>query len=362
MSISDFDRYALGFFVAFAILAGCGGGSQPKLAPSAPFQQNASQSRLGRVAGGLTNTYITGAAQSGVPALRPDHSPSWMAPGAATKDLLYVSNFNTETVLVYSYPDGKKMGTLTGFAQPDGLCSDKKGDVWIVNNEDSQNGLDIVEYKHGGKEPIAKLSDGYILIGCSIDPTTGNLAVTDTETISFQQGNVAIFTHAKGKPALLSVPNMIYPYFCGYDDKGNLYVDGFKYSSGQFVFAELPKGKKTFKNITLDKGINYPGNVRWDGKYVAVSDQEYGYTSSGLYESAIFQTTGEGGKVVHVIPLTGTGDIIGFSIEGKTLIGPDAQWKNAGDVFFWNYPAVGKPAKTLKGFDAPFGTAISVAK
>ena len=139
---------------------------------------------------------------------------------------------------------------------------------------------------------------------------------------------------------------MAYPYFCGYDDKGNLYADGFQTTSGAIAtFAELPKGKRTFKDIKLDKGIDYPGNVRWDGKYVAVGDQEYGYTSSGLYESAIFQTTGEGGKVVHVIPLRGTGDIIGFSIEGKTLIGPNAQWKNAGDVFFWNYPAVGKPAR-----------------
>jgi hypothetical protein len=305
---------------------------------------------------------MTGAVRTGVVALHPDRGPSWMDPSAATKDLIYVSNFNTETVLVYSYPDGKKMGTLTGFAQPDGLCSDKKGDAWIVNNEDSQSGLDIVEYKHGGKSQIAKLSDGYILIGCSIDPTTGNLAVTSTETISFGAGSIAIFAHAKGTPTILSVPNMPYSYFCGYDDKGNLYADEFQTTSAAIAaFAELPKGKKTFKDITLDKGIDYPGNVRWDGKYVAVGDQEYGYTSSG-YESAIFQTNGAGGKVVHVIPLTGSGDIVGFSIEGKTLIAPDAQWKNAGDVFFWNYPAGGKPAKTLKGFDAPFGTAISVAK
>jgi len=284
-----------------------------------------------------------------------------MAPGAATKDLLYISNYNTETVLVYSYPDGKKMGTLTGFDQPDGLCSDKKGDVWIVNNADSQGGLDVVEYKHGGTKPIATLSDGYVLVGCSVDPTTGDLAVTDTESISFQQGNVAIFTHAKGKPTLLSVPNMLYPYFCGYDDKGNLYADGFQYSSSGSVFAELPKGKKKFTEITLDKSIQFPGNIRWDGKYVAVGDQEYSYNPSGFYESAIFRTTGAGGRVVSVTPLMDTGDIVGFSIEGKTLIGPDAQWKNAGSVFFWDYPAGRKPIKKLKGFDAPFGTAISVA-
>jgi hypothetical protein len=357
--MSDFGSYAL--VAAVTMLTACGG-SQSQLAPLGPFQQSNAEARLGQLSGG-PNRYISGAAHAGVVALHPDQGPSWMAPGAATKDLLYISNFNTETVLVYSYPDGKKMGTLTGFAQPDGLCSDKNGDVWIVNNERSQSGEDVVEYKHGGTNPIKTLKDpSEILIACSVDPTTGNLAVTNTETYSFGRGALVIWKKAKGTPTVLKVPNMMYPYFCGYDDKGNLYVDGQPYSSAGFTFAELPKGQEKFKVITLDKAIEFPGNVRWDGKYVAVGDQEYAYNSSGLYQSAIYQTTGASGKVVHVIPLEGTGDIIGFSIEGKALIGPDAQWENAGDVFFWNYPAGGKATKTLKGFDAPYGTAISVAK
>jgi hypothetical protein len=114
--------------------------------------------------------------------------------------------------------------------------------------------------------------------------------------------------------------------------------------------------------ITLDKSIQFPGNIIWDGKYVVVGDQEYEYSASGFYESAIFQTTGASGKVVNVIPLTGTGDVVGFSIDGKTLIGPDNQWENVEDVFFWNYPAGGKPTKTPEGFDAPYGTTISVGK
>jgi hypothetical protein len=36
---------------------------------------------------------MSGAAETGVVALHPDHDPSWMAPGAATQDLLYISNY-----------------------------------------------------------------------------------------------------------------------------------------------------------------------------------------------------------------------------------------------------------------------------
>ena len=42
---------------------------------------------------------------------------------------------------------------------------------------------------------------------------------------------------------------------------------------GGFEFVELPKGRMRFINITSKGGTtNFPGTVRWDGKYVAVGD------------------------------------------------------------------------------------------
>jgi hypothetical protein len=130
-----------------------------------------------------------------------------------------------------------------------------------------------------------------------------------------------------------------------------------------FHFAELPKGKKTLKNITLKGGfIDYPGMVQWDGKYVAVGDQMAGGAS---YVDAIYQTTGAGGKIVHETPLDAGGleEIIGFWIQGSTVIGPNAlpsSKYDIGSVGFYKYPAGGKPTKILKkGFGAPQGSAIS---
>ena len=183
MSISDFGRYALGFCAAFAILAGCGSGAQSQLAPSGSFQQSSAQSPLGQLPEGLVNMAMSGAAQTGVVALHPDHGRSWMAPDAATHALLYVSDYGANDVFVYSYPDDKLVGTLTGFKGADGICVDKKGDVWIVNNNESHSGEDAVEYKHGGKKPIATLEIGAgYAVRCSVDPTTGNLAATVIES------------------------------------------------------------------------------------------------------------------------------------------------------------------------------------
>ena len=159
--ISNLRRYALAFCVAFAMLAGCGSGSPSQLAPSGPSQQSNAYSRLGQLPAGLANADKSGAAQTGVVEMHPDHGPSWMAPGAMTKDLLYVSNLAANTVAVYSYPQDKLVGTLTGFHKPDGICVDKKGNVWIVNNEVSQSSEDVVEYKHGGTKPIATVSRSF---------------------------------------------------------------------------------------------------------------------------------------------------------------------------------------------------------
>jgi hypothetical protein len=346
------------------VLIGCGSASQSGLAPFAVVQRSGAPSRLGQVARGVLNT-TGGLPGLGIAALHyaPKQGQSWMSPGAAkTKDLLYVSNLNSGAVNVYSYPDDKLVGTIKGdYDGPDGICVDKKNDIWVVNNSDAS----LLEYKHGGKTPIATLGGILFPIGCSIDPTTGNLAVTSYGGSSDGGGTVSIFRDAKGTPAVYTDSEIPHFNFCGYDPKGNLYVDGTDAAQGEFHFAELPKGEKTFKNITLAGGtIYYPGMVQWDGKYVAVGDQDAGSASSGA--SAIYQTTGSGGKIVHEIPLNAgeAEDIIGFWIQGSTVIGPNIAYPDTsndkGSVGFYKYPAGGKPTKTLtKGFNYPQGAAIS---
>ncbi len=118
---------------AGALLGGCGGVSLSQLAPSVPTRPSSAQLLLGPLSRGLVT--------------HPDHGPSWMTPGAATGDLLYISTYEAGAVIVYSYPQDKVVGRLTGFKGPEGLCAYKKGDVWIVNHIGAE---DVVEYKRGG--------------------------------------------------------------------------------------------------------------------------------------------------------------------------------------------------------------------
>lgn len=300
---------------AAALVAGCGGSS---VAPS------------------------TGSATVPTAARR----SSWISPDAKKKKkLLYLSDDGTDDVYVYSYPKDELVGTLTGFSFPEGECVDKKGDVFIAN-DDAQT---ILEYAHGGKIPLATLSDpGYYPIGCSVDPTTGNLVVTNTYNSSFTGGSVAIYAKASGSPTLITNTTLLYPRLCGFDPKGNLYVDGFN-SSFAFVFAELPAGASSLSVITLNQSIGFPGNVQWDGAHIAVGDED----SNTIYQ---FTFSGSSGTEVGSTALSGARNVTQFWIHKGIVIGPDAE--NA-DVGIWNYPAGGSAVKTISGLDQPFGATIS---
>jgi hypothetical protein len=142
----DFGRYVLNCCVAAAILAGCGG-SQPPIGASGAMPQGSAI------------------------AAHADRSKSWMLSEAKTDDLLYVTDAGKSNVLVFSYPQGKLVGTLAGsFSNPAGECVDAKGNVWITNPNYAGSGF-IVEYAHGDSTSITTLQEpGASPVGCSIDP------------------------------------------------------------------------------------------------------------------------------------------------------------------------------------------------
>jgi hypothetical protein len=320
-------------FAASLLLAGCGFGTQTQL----PATVGSSMAQV-----------------------EADGS-SWIDPQAKGGSLLYVSDYYANVVHTYTYPALEKAGELTGhFANPDGVCADKIGNVWIVNNSTKGKlGEEAVEYAHGGTNPIGKVSDsGEAAVSCSVDPVTGALAVSNIQSTkghSGGPGSVVIYAHAKGHGKLYHLPDMPSVYFCGYDDKGNLFVDGIN-NAHAFALVELRKGATKFKKVALKGGkIHKPGEIRWDGKHLAIGDQSAQKYSNRHATSAIYQVSGD--TVVGKTPLTGSEDVVGFWVDGTTVIAPDAAL-NVVDLY--NYPKGGKPTQKIKGpFQTPEGAAIS---
>jgi hypothetical protein len=317
--------------VAIAFLTACSGGTPSSSTSFYPEAGPLRSIQKPPAAAGLINPHG-------------NRERSWMSPEAKRTDLVYLSEYNGSDVYVYSYPKGKLVGTLTGFAYPYGLCSDKAGNVFIPNQNDSN----IFEYAHGGTSPIATLSDPYgYPLGCAVDPTSGDLAITNYPNYS-NGGNIAIYPGASGTPTDYSTGYYPYePYFCDYDDMGNLFVDGYTPSS-QFSFGELAKGSQTFTTISLPQSFDGPGGVQWDGKRLAIASR---------YGGAIYQFKFKGSTPKEVGSTTlegGNGTINQFAIDKDKVVGPD--WNIVG---VWPYPAGGNPTTIFNSYVFVMGTTIS---
>jgi hypothetical protein len=287
-----------------------------------------------------------------------ERSGSSMSSEATSQDLLYVTNGGSNEVYVYSFPAGTQVGTLTGFNAPAGACIDSSQNIWIVNAGTN----DILEYAHGGTAPITTLHDPakYPPFACAVDPGTGNLAITNAEP-PYGHGGVMIYKNASGTPKHYEVPTVPHLYYDGYDNSGNLFVDGLigrccRHGGPRAAFAELANGSKSFVGISLSGGAFYPrpGGVQWDGKYITVLNVNV------IYE---IQISGSHGSVVGSTTLQGTydSDVDPTWIAGKYVAAsysdPSSQNWGAG---IWTYPK-GKTVQTLQGsFDDSRGVAVSL--
>ncbi|HEY1681501.1 MAG TPA: hypothetical protein VGF98_07705 [Candidatus Tumulicola sp.] len=276
-----------------------------------------------------------------------NHGHSWMNPVAKSGALVYITDNGAGTVVVYSYPALNVVGTLAGFDNVQGDCVDASGNVWIDNTQASQ----LLEYAHGGTSPIATLSDpGQYPVGCSVDPTTGDLAVSNFYSTNGPPGSISIYKNATGTPATFTPPNFAVVYYLGYDKHGTLYLDGID-SGSAFLFASF-NGKK-FKAITLQQPIGGPGAVQAVGDSIVVGDQ-----TNGNNAAYAFTIAGSTGKLVKTTPLTGANDIVQFNIYKNALVGGDLNF-NGSTADRFKYPAGGAPKKTAAGLSAPIGAVIS---
>jgi hypothetical protein len=155
----DFRDYVLSACAAAAMLAGCGGSQPPIGAPAAMPQVSAI-------------------------ATHAERGKSWMKPEASGDDLVYATGACNGTC-VLSYPENQLVGTLpVGNGLNSGACADPASDVFITDTSS------VYEYAHGASSPVATLSlPGSQAAGCSIDPSTGNLAVDFAGT----GGDIAVF-------------------------------------------------------------------------------------------------------------------------------------------------------------------------
>jgi hypothetical protein len=306
------------------LLAGCGGAQPPIGAPGAMPQ---------------SRTIATHAERGG----------SWMLPEAKSEDLIYASSHVTNscdhdcTVNIYALRTGKEVGMLRHLPNSLRLCSDAKGDVWVTED---LGGYEvgpgrIVEYPHAGTKPIETLTESDTPAACSVETSTGNLAVLNSSEYSH---SLAVFTGGRGKPTFYggaSVPSSV-----TYDSHGDIFmvtlVD--TYSKG---IEWLPKGAKAIKYFATKPRVYPVGGVFWDGGYLTVNGRA---SRIGRYTVV----DDKSGKEVGTTQLYGAAGLFQYSIADKSIVAA-----GRGGIQIWNYPAGGNLVRTIDV--SAFGIAISLA-
>jgi hypothetical protein len=321
---------AFGLCAAASASAGCG--SQPQSAASAllPFESSA-PAHLAR--------------------------PQSRMPSRTKRErLLYVSD-EFGNVDFYSYPDGRYRGELHA-GSPRGLCSDKTGDVFVVDAEAEVDEID--EYSYGGTSPINILYDfGYYPFGCSVDPTTGNVAVAGgTRTAA----NIAVYAKGQGSPKHYKDRRVTRFYYCAYDSQGNLFTEGDD-SHHNGMLEEIPKGGEALSIISVDRPLRGGAvPVQFDGTYLAIGVPKRRRGPTEVYQ---LKVSGATGTVVNTLKLYDGGRPRGgaasrqFWIQGNTILAPKAV---SNEIGLWPYPAGGSLRKLIKVPNTrPWGLTISVA-
>jgi len=315
---------------------------------------------------------------------RLDRLHSWMPEGAKKiPKLLYVASNATTQIFVYHYKSGAFVGWLNpvnrGVSSIRGLCVDKVGNVWITEDDNTTGSSVAVEYGHGGSKALRTFATGGSAIGCSVDPTSGDLAVANWSTKS-GAADLRVFERSSGIPKDYTIRACSFMASPGYDGDGNLYVDG-QDASGQSTVCELPHKGIAMRSVGFNVSIQGPAGAMWDGKYMTLASA-YNY-GTYLGKTLIYQMRQDAsGNLTEVgrTVLTDKGCPSGEAdVTQPFIVGlrNTPENRNQGSVVvggnngiyciyrfaFWKYPRGGNPEFALD--NAPeliSGQAVSIAR
>jgi len=297
--------------------------------------------------------------------VHPDRRKSWFSSELARKASpeLFVSDSGTADVYIYKLPKLKLVATITGFSQPQGLCSDAKGNVWIADT----NSRTIYELSHHGRLENELTDKTGFPVACAWDPSTGNLAVMNIFGTSSNSGAVLVYPPNSLTPSSYTNADQYYYNFGGYDKSGNLFFDG-RDAGGNFMLSELRKGSSSAQTVQVTRGtIVFPGMVQWDTtkQDLVVGDQSCG----SPYESCLYalKIATNGATITGQTALQNQSggpvcDLVQGALLNGAVAGSDFNFCNSTPSItaLWPYPGGGAPSVyTSKNDSVPVGAAIS---
>ncbi len=350
--------YVLGGAAALAVLAGCSGagtGTSPSLLGTSGGSGTQS---VARATTKVTNV-LPASMQSRV-RTTPSTGHIGKAGSCPSAPVGFISDINTNQVYEID-STGTVCATLTGFSEPQGMATDKSGNLYVANTTASN----ILEIQPSSGNVIATYSDpGEYPTDVCVANNSGNFAVPAIETTSGGAGNIALYTagNTSGPTGTASGSTYTSPRFCAFDKQMNAFAfdDYDLFNTGAInAGAILPgnyTGTKNIVPINLSNSLTFPGGVQVNTANQLVIDDQGSGSGGTLYT---YSQSGLNFTVSATTSLTQSIDPVTFAFgPGSTLaLTADASLAAAQ---LYKYPAGGPPVLTvpLSG-SLPIGAAIN---
>jgi hypothetical protein len=299
-----------------------------------------------RISPFLCVAFIAGCTSSSNAPLSPSQSSVQSVTAKTSSAVLFIANARSVTFdLAWNVPHIPRGVILTQLPTLDSLGECAHGSTLVATQTDGE----IYVFRFPYILTHETLRDARKPMGCAVDPVNGDLAVSN-----YGDASIGIY-RPQGKgfaklPKLYADAAMSHFEFCGYDPKGNLFVDGVD-RNGRFALAEFTSANQ-WGTIRLNRTIVAPGGVQWDGQHLAIGD-------AGIAPSVIlqFSIAGHTGTKVGATVLNRTVSVKQFYIDRDRVIGPDEKGNSVG---VWAYPQGGPPKEFWPGpyWDRPVNAVV----
>lgn len=302
-------------------------------------------------------------------------SKSWIAPDEGREHaLLFAADSERNVISIYSLPKMKLKGELTGsnISDPQGLCTDSAGDVYVTEQGQmfsSNDRPEIDEYSRVGSL-LTQIPDPYgFPEGCAVDPATGDLAVTNMATKGGLGGNLLIFPHGSSIPHVVTDPDAEISYgFPGYGPHSSLWVSGMIFNGPNVL---LRCDVSTCTTITTSGTLYFSAGIEWDKeRHTWVAFEGCDAYGPGACSVPVSETGRLGAQTVYQNYLGGS--VCGFfqsafSDDDKYVVGSSFAFCSGAKSAFYRWSSrtggipldyVAMPSSTIW---QPSGVAISFA-
>ena len=360
MAIFRIIRAALGASATVAMLAGCSGGSSPAaFSPAGPRVGGQSAQRQIASAGRGDNSLLA-------PTIaRISHKPvataSFMDRRAAGKPLIFVSDPADGVIDIYPQAgkNQKMVGQITGLKQPQGITTDKNGDLYVANTNSSNVLVYAPPYTGAPKMTIRDTGEFPADVAVSNAGVVAITNICNAPKCRLNTGNVQLY--AKGSTKICatvsdSAFNFTRVMFAEFDSKGVLYIDGMN-GGYQTSFGLVTGGCNATSLTNLDYvyTVSFPGGIQIDkAGNIAFCDpiNQVVDTFAPPVDNAF-------GSALLTTPLTGSISPLGIAIlaSGTNLYAADAGGSGVAEEY--KYTAGGAAEDTISVGGQPVGIAVT---